>query len=441
MSSKVLIKNIFSVGIIQIANYLFPLITVPIVSRIIGPDKFGVINFAAAFVAYFTLLIGYGFDLTGVRRIIKAPDDLENRSTVFNEIFQTQILLLLVSLVIYSILVYSVPQLRHEKLVAMFTFLACFATVITQNWLFQAMQDLSKIAILSLVSKILFTIAILLVIHKRSDYIWQPLAVSISTIVVSIISFIWSIRRYKLKFRFVRLRSCLDLLWDERIFFTSMIIINLYTTTNVVFLGLFHDAKQVGYYTAGLKIITIFQTIISMTLSQAFFPFVGKAFKEGFDKGIDTCQKILPLVLISTVSMATFFFLIGPYALSVLYGAAFAPSIIVFRILIYTPVIIAFSTVLGIHVMLNLGMDKVFFRISCLGAVISVILNFVYVRPYGFVASATTLLLTESLIAVFFYIGLKRKGIEIINVEFFKFKNIKFLLYNTLKRKGVDVTK
>jgi len=438
MSSRGLVKNIFSVGIIQVANYLFPLITVPIVSRIIGPEKFGIINFSSAFVSYFILFIGYGFDLTGVRRILKVHNDPANRSVIFSEIFQTQILLLLVSTVIFSILVYNVPQLRSEKLVAIFTFLACFATVITQNWLFQAMQDLSKIAILSLVSKVLFTVIILLVIHKRADYVWQPLAVSLSTIFVSIISFIWSIRRYKLKFRFVRLKSCLNLLWDERVFFTSMIIINLYTSTNIVFLGLFHDTKQVGYYTAGLKVITIFQSIITMTLSQAFFPYVGKAFSEGYDKGLNTCQKILPLVLISTIGMASFFFLIGPYALNLLYGAAFAPSIIVFRILIFTPVIIGFSTVLGIHVMLNLGMDKVFFRISCVGAVISIILNIIYVRPYGFVASAITLLSTELLIAVLFYINLKRNGIEIINAEFFKFKNVKYVLFNSLKKKEVS---
>jgi O-antigen/teichoic acid export membrane protein len=437
MSSRGLAKNIFSVGIIQVANYLFPLITVPIVSRIIGPEKFGVINFAAAFVAYFTLFIGYGFDLTGVRRILKAPNDIEYRSKVFNEVFQSQVLLLLISLVIYGILIVIVPQLREEKLVAIFTFLACFATVITQNWLFQAMQDLSKIAVLSLVSKVLFTVIILLVVHKRADYVWQPLAVSFSTIVVSIISFIWSIKRYKLKLSFVSIKTCLGLLWNERFFFISMIVINIYTTTNVVFLGLFHDAKQVGYYTAGIKVITIFQSIISMTLSQAFFPFVGKAFSESREKGIITCQKILPLVIISTMGMATVFFLIGPYALHILYGPAFTPSIIVFQILIFTPAIIAFSTVLGIHVMLNLGMDKLFFRISCIGAVVSVIINLVFVRPYGFIASALTLFSIEFLMAIIFYIALKINKIEIFKWEFFKPNTIRLMLYNSIKRKAL----
>ena len=46
--SKKLIQNIFSLGVIQFVNYVFPLITVPYVSRIIGPiakpDKIQYVN-------------------------------------------------------------------------------------------------------------------------------------------------------------------------------------------------------------------------------------------------------------------------------------------------------------------------------------------------------------------------------------------------------------
>jgi PST family polysaccharide transporter len=107
-------------------------------------------------------------------------------------------MLLLISTVVFLFFLFYVPQLRQEKLVAIFTFSVCFGTVITQNWLFQAMQDLSKIAILNFVGKVVFTAVILTSVHRKSDYIWQPLAVSISTILVGFISFFWSIKRYKL---------------------------------------------------------------------------------------------------------------------------------------------------------------------------------------------------------------------------------------------------
>ncbi len=152
MNKKKLAKNLASVGLIQIANYVFPMISIPIISRIIGPDKLGTINFASSFIAYFVLLIGYGFDLTATIIISKDRSNEEVRNKVFSGVTTSQRRLLSISIVLYIIAVLLVPKDKAEKNVAIFTFLICFSTVLTQNWLFQAMQDLSKVAILYLIS-------------------------------------------------------------------------------------------------------------------------------------------------------------------------------------------------------------------------------------------------------------------------------------------------
>lgn len=434
--NKILLKNIFSVGIIQFANYLFPLLSLPIISRIIGPDKFGVLNFATAYMAYFLLLISYGFDSTAVRRILEKPNDLDHRNKIFNEVLQSQLLLFLVASILFIVSLYSVPELRQDKMVAIFTFLSCFAAVLTQNWLFQAMHDLSKVAILSMVSKVIFTIIVLFVVRHKDDYVWQPLAGSMAALIGAIISFIWSVKRYNLKFKMVSVKQCFNLLWEERFMFVSIIIINFYTNTNVVLLGLFHSASQVAFYSSGIRLVTIFQSIISSVLSQAFFPFVGRAFNESFEKGLETCQKILPLILISTLIVSIGALIVGPTILRFLYGSAFEPSVVVFRILVFTPLIIAFSTVMGVHVMLNLKMDKKFFYISCIGAIFSVAVNFAFVLPYGFIASAFTLLATELMISVLFYISLARKGIQIINLKYFTYQSLKHYTLMIAQRKS-----
>jgi O-antigen/teichoic acid export membrane protein len=424
MSKKVLFRNIYSVGVIQAVNYIFPLITVPIVSRIIGPEKFGVINFASSFIAYFILFIGYGFDLTATRKIAQDPQNAENRNKVFNETLFSQFLLLLVSSILFILFLNLIPQLKEEKLVAIFTFSVCVGTVITQNWLFQAMQDLSKIAILNLVSKVIFTIIILSTIHQRKDYVWQPLAVSSATIFVGLISFTWSVKRYHLKLQRVSLASCLRTLREEMPYFLSMVVITLYTTTNTVILGLFRSAAEVGYYSAGQKLVAIFQSIISLTLVQSLFPYVGKAFGESHQKGLDLAQRMLPIVILITFVAGVVLFIAGPYILILFYGDSFRPSISVFKILAFTPVIISFSTIVGIHVMLNLKMDRLFFVTTCIGAVFSILCNCLFVTKFGFKASAYNLLFTELLVAVLFYLGLRRRGIEVVNRKYFHPQNI-----------------
>jgi O-antigen/teichoic acid export membrane protein len=424
MSKKVVFRNIYSVGFIQVANYVFPLITVPIVSRAIGPDKFGVINFASAFVGYFILFIGYGFDLTATRKLAQDPENSENRNKVFSETLYAQSLLLLISTAFFLFFLFYIPQLREEKLVAIFSFSVCVGTVITQNWLFQAMQDLSKIAILNLVGKVIFTIIIVTSVHHKSDYTWQPLAVSISSILVGLISFVWSIKRYKLRLLRINMASCLRILWQEKLFFLSLIIINLYTTTNIVILGLVKNSEEVGYYTAGQKLVAIFQSIISLVLIQALFPYISKAFGESRQKGLDIAQRLLPIVISLTFLAGVFLFFAGPYILILLYGEAFRSAVPVFRILAFTPVIVAFSTIVGIQVMMNLKMDNLFFKITCIGAVFSVLCSCLFVSKFGFRASAFNLLCTELLVAVLFYISLRRKGIEVVNRKYFKIQTL-----------------
>lgn len=278
-------KNVFSLGVVQVANYLFPFITVPIVSRIIGPEKFGVLSFATSFVTYFTLLINFGFDLSATRAIAANRNNPEERSKIFNQVVTAKTLLFAVSLVLFLIALFTVPQLTNEKEVAIFSFLLCFSWVITPNWLYQGMQELSRVAIFNLVTKVIFTVLILVIVRERSDYIWQPLAISIAQIVVGVYSFMYALRRYNITLTMSRLQPVLQLLWSERIIFFSMVVINLYTTTNVVLLGFLQNSTQVGYYSAGYRLIMIIQSLISIPLSQAMFPFTGSAFSQSRKRG------------------------------------------------------------------------------------------------------------------------------------------------------------
>lgn len=418
-SKKGLVKNFFSLGLVQVANYVFPFITVPIVSRIIGPDKFGVINFAAAFMTYFTLLINFGFDLSATRAIASSNNNIEERNRIFNQVVLAKMLLFGISLILFLIALFTVPQLKNEKAVAIFSFILCFSWVITPNWLYQAMQELSRVAMFNLATKVIFTFVILALVRVKDDYIWQPLAISMAQLLVGIYSFWYALRRYKIKLKKMEIRPVLQLLWNERIIFFSMVVINLYTTTNVVLLGFLRSPEQVGFYTAGYRLVIILQSLLMMPMSQALFPFIGAAFAQSREKGLDFIRQMFPVVSMITLSAALFLCLFGSSIILLLYGHKFEPSIIVFRILVFLPVIIGWSNLLGIQTMLNLKMDKQFFRITALGAMSSVALNFILVSRFGFVGSAITWLVTEILIVTTMYIVLAKNGISVVEKKYF----------------------
>jgi O-antigen/teichoic acid export membrane protein len=410
---------------VQIANYALPMVSLPIISRVIGPEKFGIVNYAAAFMTYFNILITYGFDLTATRSVAKDPYNSDLRNKVFSEVLQAQFFLLLISTGLFVLCLYVVPPFQREKEVAIFSFLFCIGTLFTQNWLFQAMQDLAKIALFDFVSKLLFTTSILFFIKGKSDYIWLPLTTSIIQITIAIASFIWAIRRYNLKFIKTSIIAIFFLLKNESVVFFSLILITLYTTTNIIILGLFQTSEKVGFYTGAQKLIIVAYSVVTIPISHTFFPVIGKAFAENHQKGLLIVQKIIPIIIIITGMMGITMLIFGPWALRIFYGREFEPSVIIFQILAFTPMFIALGNIFSIQVMLNLKMDKQFFKITATGAILSVATNFLLANKFGYIGTALNWLFTEIFITTTMYIFLLSKGTNPIDLKQFYPKALK----------------
>ncbi len=417
--NKKLLNNAVSLGAVEIVNYVLPLFALPIVTRIIGPEKFGVINFIYGIVTYFFLIITYGFNLTATRKLAREPDNSAKRNRVFSEVVYAQGILFIISTIIFSVCLLYIPQLRNEWLVSVFTFLICINALLTQDWLFQAMQDLSKIAILNLISKLIFIILVILTIHKESDYIWYAFASSISIVVVSIISFIWSIKRYRLQLYKISFISSIRLIWAEKDYFFTLVILNVYTTTNVIVLGFLKNASDVGYYTAANKITIVLQSIIILPLRQALFPFMTKELGTDKSRGLIFTQKLLPLLFWPTFIISITTCIFSNSIITFLYGNSFKPSVVVLQILSFIPVILVFSTVCGSSIMMSLNLDKVFFRITTLSAILSLILNIAFINVYGYVGCAIAWILTESFKLALVLFHLQRVKFNIIKLSYF----------------------
>jgi PST family polysaccharide transporter len=158
------------------------------------------------------------------------------------------------------------------------------------------------------------------------------------------------------------------------------------------------------------------------------FPFIGSAFAQSRERGLDVVKQMLPVVTFLTFSAAFILWLFGPLVIMVVYGHKFEPSIMVFRILAFVPVVIGWSNMFGIQTMINLKMDKVFFRITAGGAVISILLNFLFVTRFGFVGTAMSWVLTEILIVLCMYFVLAKHGINIIEKKYFSPSHFKRFL-------------
>jgi len=161
-----LIQNFTSLSILQIANFLFPLIVLPYVVRVLGPAKYGLINFAAAFIAYFNLISDYGFNLSGTKEISIIRDDKEKLSKTFSTIITIKLLLSIFSFLIFIPIVYFVPFFKNNWEVYVLSYGFVIGGVLFPSWFYQGMEQMKYITIIQVVIRSIVTALIFVLIKK-----------------------------------------------------------------------------------------------------------------------------------------------------------------------------------------------------------------------------------------------------------------------------------
>ncbi|OUJ74952.1 flippase [Hymenobacter crusticola] len=409
--------NVASLFSVQIANFLLPLLTVPYVVRIIGPANLGLLNFSQAYVTYFSLLINYGFDMAAVRSIAANRNDKEATNKIFSQVMAGKTLLWVLSTVIFTVVSLSNPEFRQHLFLHVCTYLVCIGTVLSPFWLYQAMEDLGRVAIFNLAVKLIFSLSVLLLIRRAEDFFYQNLAISVSQIAVSVTALYVAMRRFDIKFTWPTRPELLTRFQEDRTIFFSSVMITIYASSNVFFLGLFAPAYNVGIYSAGTRLEGMAETFVGLALNQAFFPIVANAFGQGREEGLRMVRNtFFPLfILMSVVCLGLW--VVAPLFIELLYGAKFLPSISVLRVVCVLPLIIGMSNLLGMHTMLNLRMDKAFFMVTAIGSVLGVALNVFLINKFAHLGAAYALVITELYITLAMYGYLRYKGIEVVKLS------------------------
>ncbi len=90
---KILMENFFSIFSFQMMEYVFPLITLPYLVRVLGPNKFGLIAFANAIIQYFAIVTDYGFNLSATRDISINRENFKRIAEIFNSVMVVKFIL------------------------------------------------------------------------------------------------------------------------------------------------------------------------------------------------------------------------------------------------------------------------------------------------------------------------------------------------------------
>ena len=405
-SRKKLLSNFISLSVLQGSNYILPLISVPYLVRVLGPEKFGLIAFAQAFVAYFGYIIEYGFNFTATKEISMHRYNKDKVNEIFSLIFYAKLALTLVAFLLFTFMIILFSKFRSDAMLYYVVFAGLVGNLFFFQWYFQGIEKMKFITILNVTAKIIFIIFIFIFVRHEQDYVLAALFNSSGFVLAGLISVYFVSIKFKIRIVPSSIRAILREISSSFNIFITQIAPTLYTTSNVFILGLMTNNTIVGYYSVGEKLVKAVQAAFN-PISQTIFPHVSYLVKTSKMTALKFLRKVTIISASATLffSIVTFFF--APQIVTILFGEAFIPAISVVKILAFLPFVGCLGNIFGAQIMINFNLGHIYAYVVSSAGVFNVILAIIlipYLKQNGIAASVIS---TETIVTILLFIVLE----------------------------------
>lgn len=257
----------------QLIVVLTPLISIPIIIRLLGIEVYGEYSILMAKGALITIVGNYGFDISSVHWI--------RREYLIKKLFiNIQAIKIVIVMISASAYIFIKSILSGMSSNDVLLLLFCFFQVIFPNWFYLSKREARSIAIFSYTNKLLFLILIsLLYFLKGSADITCIIGAALFPfLLTTCISNFIECKRLRVNLTYLDFRFSKILLKDSLHFFMSRVSIISYSNLNVIVLSFFVSNISVGWYSIAEKLYQAIQ-LLYRPLVNAIYPF--------FSRGID----------------------------------------------------------------------------------------------------------------------------------------------------------
>lgn len=295
-------KNIIAQYGLQIAKYLFPFITLPYLTRVLGPDIYAIRAYILAAMTFMQIFLDYGFTMFGTKAIAECGDNIEAIRTNTSCIVVLRGLLCVAGAAILAAITPFLPIMAANPLYVVLAYVGVCLKATLPDFVFQGLEDMGIITQRFVGSQIVSTILIFALIRKPSDLLLVPIFEGLS----SLIAFVWSwdnvVRVRAIQFVKVSFSVALRAFKESSIFFLSNAATTVFNAFTTLMIGIYVvNHAQISYWAIAMTAITAVQSLYT-PVTNSLYPHIVKS------RDTKLLKKFLiigtTLVLVGTVAFA-----------------------------------------------------------------------------------------------------------------------------------------
>lgn len=374
------ISNIFSTYGIYCSTYLLAVVTVPYLSRTLGPAAWGVLAAIQSFGGCLLLGVEFGFTFSGTRDTARAAGGGSSLRDVVSAVQAAKIFLALVGCCIGLVVQLAVPLFRQHAVAFWWGVAWALLQGANMMWFFQAIERMRLMATLDFIIRVMAVVATFVFVQGPAD-IWIALACQAGASVFSWLISLALISRIT-GFRIPKPSAVFSALRGSAKTFIPRNASILYSLGNTFLLSFFAIPEVVGFY-AGADRICRALTGLLAPASEAVYPRINHVATQSRDRTV-RLARLGGLIMTSVgIAMAAVMWVLAPWLVRVLLGPGYEAAIAPLRVMSLLPPIIALRNVLTIHWMLPLDLEKEINAVMIACGALNVILAILIAPRYG----------------------------------------------------------
>ena len=404
--------------ILTISNFLFPLITFPYVSRVLGPNGMGISSFAMSIISYFVILATLGSATYGIRACSQVGENKDELSKVTHEIIFINLITMIISYLFLYFCVHFFDGLHENKASIAIASFMILLNVCSVEWFYRGIEKYTYITIVSLLFKLIALVSSFIFIQKTSDY-FSFILISVISLSGSGIINLLNIKKY-INFKFYNDYNLKKHVKPMLIFFFMSLAISVYTYTDSVLLGLLTNLDEVGFYNVAVRIKGILISIVT-SLGVVLLPKLSLYIKKGMMNEFSSLLILsLRFIVALSLPLVIFFIFFAKETILLLSGEQYFNSIPLLQISLVAVIIVGITNILGIQMLVPLGKEKKLFVSVLCGALINVVANFTLIPFLSSVGAAISMVLAEFTILLIQIYFLKKYMFLFMKVNYIK---------------------
>lgn len=389
-------KNLLLTLSYNILNVLIPFISTPYIARVLGAEKMGIYSYSYSVAYYFVIFSMLGLNNYGNRTIASVRDDKGKLAKSFWDIYYMQCALSLITTIAYLLYVWMIAD---NKLIALLLIFYVISAGFDITWFFFGVENFQFAVIRNLVIKVLDLAFVLILVKTSNDLCLYTIIMALGFLFSQM--FLWTKVWGYVGFRHFDLKESLKHLKPNLVLFIPVIAISIYHYMDKIMLGNLSNMEQVGFYDNSEKIITIPQTAVT-ALGTVMLPRVSNMMATGIQEGaINYIKK--SIILVACISSACTFGIIAvaPEFIHLYLGDGFDTCIILLYYLMPCLIFKAYANVIRTQYLIPLKYDRIYVTSVCIGAVINLFSNFVFIPHLQAVGACIGTILAEIIVCLY----------------------------------------